>query len=92
MPLPEYNPNSFDAQFAKIFQMLESQNKRHQEKWDEDERRHTDIIVRLDKTNGRVLGLEKREEYAKGKIAGIALVCGGGISILISVVSYFLNT
>lgn len=72
--MSDYNPNSSDAQFAKLFQVLEDMKTQAAKKESTDTDAYALIMAKQDKTNGRVSGLETREQYAKGKVAGIALV------------------
>lgn len=72
--MAEFNPNSFDAQFATVLSKLDNMSKQHEKKDEEDKVAYALIMSKQDKTNGRVTGLEQREQFQKGKIAGIALV------------------
>lgn len=84
--MSDFNPNSFDAQFATVLTKLEAMAKEQCEKREEDKAAFKAIMDKQDKTNGRVTGLEKREQYNLGKVAGIAVA----ISILVSIAgAYF---
>lgn len=80
--MSNFNPNSFDAQVATILQKLEDMRGQQAEKREEDKVAFTQIMNKQDYTNGRVTGLETREQYAKGKVAGIALAVSGIVTLI----------
>lgn len=85
--MTDFNPNSYDAQLARVLEILHAQNMAAAVKNERDREDFKKIMEKQDTTNGRVLGLEKREQYNKGKVAGIAVACSTGISII----SYLIN-
>lgn len=77
-----FNPDSFNAQMAKILQILENQNVLMRLKNDRDREDFKSVMEKQDATNGRVTGLEKREQYSLGKIAGVSTAVSLGVMFL----------
>lgn len=85
--MSDYNPNSSDAQFAKLFQVLEDMKEQQKQKGVSDTNAFDLIMSKQDKTNGRVTGLEKREQFIKGKVVGIS----AAISVVGTVLGWYFS-
>lgn len=85
--MSDFNPNSSDSQFAKLFQILEDMKREQARKDASDTIAYNLIMAKQDKTNGRVLGLESREQFLRGKVVGIS----AAISVVGTLVGWWLS-
>lgn len=71
-----FNPNSHDATFARVLARM-----------DEQDRKLDSILSHVEKTNGRVTGLELWREVVKSNVA----VLSAGISATVAAAAWILD-
>lgn len=76
-----YDPNSQDAMFSRILQRLDQQDKGAQEYRESIKSDLAYIRTAVDKTNGRVNGLERWKDVVTAKTALIASIVSGGVGV-----------